>query len=89
MYQKIVGCSKFHIQHISQDQIEKLKNFVVDMEEEHMELIQQKQIVKVTYATHWIQMENVQYANSIGSAANVRSLYALFGGYSHNSEVFE
>ena len=24
-----------------------------------------------------------------GSAANVRSLYALFGGYSHNSEVFE
>ncbi len=65
MYQKIVGCSKFHIQHISQDQIEKLKNFVVDMEEEHMELIQQKQIVKVTYATHWIQMENVQYANSI------------------------
>ena len=27
MYQKIVGCSKFHIQHISQDQIEKLKNF--------------------------------------------------------------
>ena len=67
----------------------RVPNFVVDMEEEHMELIQQKQIVKVTYATHWIQMENVQYANSIGSAANVRSLYALFGGYSHNSEVFE
>ena len=44
----------------------RVPNFVVDMEEEHMELIQQKQIVKVTYATHWIQMENVQYANSIG-----------------------
>ena len=26
---------------------------------------------------------------NLGSAANVRSLYALFGGYSHNSEVFE
>ena len=30
-----------------------------------------------------------QLTHVLGSAANVRSLYALFGGYSHNSEVFE
>ena len=42
----------------------------------------------INYLSFFILNIKVNKIN-LGSAANVRSLYALFGGYSHNSEVFE